>query len=633
MPRHRIQLFSVTAAGLCVLLICSPAASWDGESDSADRWALVIGIDGYQALGKLTTCRNDARAMAKVLSGTAEYPESRVVLLTDDAAAPQNRPTLATMKRRIKQVSELARPSDAVLVYFSGHGVTRDGKGYLVPADGDAENAIALDWVKDTLAASQAQSRLLILDACHAGSAAKGVSGIAPSLAGEGGGLVMLLSSGRDQVSYPEEEGSRSVFSRFLTDGLAGKADADSDGAITFDEVFSYIERSMIDWSLETGKTQTPVLCPRGGAAVVLARTAGTGKGDLQKKLARARALAAEAEAEPPAERDYSAAVSLLDEILRETVDTDPSVNRGATDLLGEISRFVEAQRKERDPGDRIVETARLVSVVLERLGGAQEGRPDSTQQPPLRVPQGFRPAAGTKPEPYTNTGYALEVIHEKTGIEMVFIPAGEFMMGLDSGSSDAKLHRVRLTRPFYMGKYEVTQGQWQREMGSNPSRFKGDRNPAEKVSWHDCQSFLSLTGGGLRLPTEAEWEYACRAGTTTAYSFGSDSGDLGRYAWYKSNSGETTHAVGGKLPNAWGLYDMHGNVWEWCSDWHGPYGEGPTTDPRGPSSGGPSPGCARIGRGGAWTDAAVVCGSAWRFRGPPARGYDYLGFRVVRGL
>jgi len=239
---------------------------------SGERMAVVIGIDDYQALGRLTTCRNDAEEIARTLVESAGYAPNRVILLTDDAKKPQNRPTLATMERRIQQVAMLAGPADSILVYFSGHGVTRDGQGYLVPMDGDERRAVALSWVKDTLSQSKAHSKILILDACHAGSAAKGVSGIAPSLAAETPGLVMLLSSAPDQVSYPREDGSSSVYSAFLAKGLSGDADTDGDRNITQVELHEYIRRNMLDWCLSTGKTQTPVVLPQVESPVVIAR-------------------------------------------------------------------------------------------------------------------------------------------------------------------------------------------------------------------------------------------------------------------------------------------------------------------------------------------------------------------------
>ena len=252
-----------------------------------------------------------------------------------------------------------------------------------------------------------------------------------------------------------------------------------------------------------------------------------------------------------------------------------------------------------------------------------------------LRAPAGLRANEGAEEEPYTKTGFPLEVIHEQTGIEMVFIPAGEFQMGSavsarERFSDEGPLHAVRITRPFYVGRCEVTQEEWKRVTGTDRSHFKGERNPVERVSWDDCQSFLSKAGGGLRLPTEAEWEYACRAGQRTTYEFGDDAGQLDSYAWYDRNSGGMTHPVGEKAANAWGLYDMHGNVWEWCADWCGEdyYSWSPRDDPRGPASGE-----YRALRGGSWSNDPRACRSANRRGYVPALSSSITGFRVCRGV
>ena len=205
--------------------------------------------------------------------------------------------------------------------------------------------------------------------------------------------------------------------------------------------------------------------------------------------------------------------------------------------------------------------------------------------------------------------------------LELVLIPAGEFMMGSPDSDKNANAdekpqHRVRITKPFYLGKYPVTQEQWQAVMGNNPSRFKGPRNPVEQVTWADSQVFLkklnAKSAGGkgrFALPTEAQWQYACRAGSTTRYCFGDDPSQLGDYTWYEKNC-DKTQPVGEKKPNAWGLYDMHGNVHQWCADWYDKdyYAKSPTDDPTGPATG-----TARMLGGGAWPLAADDSRSANR--------------------
>ena len=214
-------------------------------------------------------------------------------------------------------------------------------------------------------------------------------------------------------------------------------------------------------------------------------------------------------------------------------------------------------------------------------------------------------------------------------GMEFNLIPAGTFTMG---AGDDA--HEVTLTKPFKMGVHEVTQAQYEQVMGVNRSSFKGADNPVQKVSWTDAVEFCRIlselpaekaAGHVYRLPSETEWEYACRAGTSTKYSFGDDESEFGTYGWYSDNSGKKTHPVGSKQPNAWGLYDMHGNVWEWCQDWYGDHPSGSVTDPGGAASG-----SHHVLRGGSWFDLAGVCRSSDRLMGWPSNRRDDFGFRVV---
>jgi formylglycine-generating enzyme required for sulfatase activity len=223
--------------------------------------------------------------------------------------------------------------------------------------------------------------------------------------------------------------------------------------------------------------------------------------------------------------------------------------------------------------------------------------------------------------------------------LEMVLIPAGSFAMGDEHGDAEEKpVHKVAITKPFYLGKFEVTQEQWEAVMGGNPSHFKGKKNPTDRVSWEAAQEFIkklnekfAASGTSFSLPTEAQWEYACRAGTSTRFGFGDGEADLSEYGWFEGNAGGKTHPVGEKKPNARGLYDMHGNVWEWCADWYdGDYfRQSPASDPTGPTAV-----SSRVLRGGSWGDPAPYCRSAYRHCLPPWFCVYSYGVRVacVRG-
>jgi formylglycine-generating enzyme required for sulfatase activity len=224
-------------------------------------------------------------------------------------------------------------------------------------------------------------------------------------------------------------------------------------------------------------------------------------------------------------------------------------------------------------------------------------------------------------------------------GIEFVWIPAGSFTMGSPADETghqaDETQHKVTISRGFWLGKTEVTQAQWIAVMDSNLSFFSGSIKPVDLVSWDDVQYFLaalnagkSAIGGPYRLPTESEWEYAYRAGTTARFYWGEDDPPMaiGDYAWYNGNSSSMTHDVGEKLFNAWGLYEMSGNVWEWCQDWIDAYPAGPVTDPQGPHSG-----TDRVLRGGSWADVPANCRAALRLLNAPDFRYDYIGFRLLR--
>jgi formylglycine-generating enzyme required for sulfatase activity len=278
------------------------------------------------------------------------------------------------------------------------------------------------------------------------------------------------------------------------------------------------------------------------------------------------------------------------------------------------------------------VATVLLLSAALALLQGCERKAPDSSSK---TAAKGSGDAA------------------TESKAEMVQMRGGRFMMG-DKDEVDAPPHEVAVS-PFYIDKHLVTQGQYQKVMGDNPSRWKGGKNPVEQVRWSDAVKFCnarsrleglqpcydletwqcSFEADGYRLPTEAEWEYACRAGTQTAYFFGNDASKLGDYAWFDKDSGGHPQPVGQKRPNPWGLYDMIGNVWQWCNDFYKVdyYQESPPEDPRGPKEGE-----NKVVRGGAWKFSGDNCRSGYRYNEAPGYvdvcfGYDIYGFRCVRNV
>ncbi len=279
---------------------------------------------------------------------------------------------------------------------------------------------------------------------------------------------------------------------------------------------------------------------------------------------------------------------------------------------------------------------ALLAAGVVSLLPGCERKAPSDTPEP--------RSAPSPESAASDRTG-------KESTAELVKITGDRFVMG-DKDQADAPPHEV-LVSSFYIDKHLVTQEQYQQAMGTNPSRWKGNKNPVEQVRWFDAVRFCNkrseleglqpcydlttwncnFAANGYRLPTEAEWEYACRAGTTTAYFFGDTPAKLGDYAWYEKNSGGRPRPVGQKQPNPWGLHDVCGNVWEWCNDFYKVdyYQEAPKENPRGPATGE-----TRVLRGGAWRFSDESCRSGYRNNENPGPadvcfGYDIYGFRCVR--
>ena len=385
-------------------------------------------------------------------------------------------------------------------------------------------------------------------------------------------------------------------------------------------------ERAVELYAQAVAKRDTPDL--RGTLADAKRKLDKKRAGEARRaEAARWRSRAEEAERRG----DMKAALGYYQEAAKHGADVSSKVSS----LGREIARREEAARRQAAYDD-------AMSRARPYAGRGQWKEAGAAYEEALRQKPGDSQATRLLAEAKKRLGPAKTMTLNLGGVtmELVLIPAGEFMMG--SPASEAKRqkdetqHRVRITKPFYMGKYEVTQAQHQAVMGANPSKFKGASNPVEMVSWNNatefCRKLSQRTGQQVRLPTEAEWEYACRAGTTTPFHYGNSLSSTqanfnGRYPYGGAAKGDyrgKTMPVGSFQPNAWSLYDMHGNVWEWCADWYENYG-GAATDPTGPANGG-----YRVLRGGGWNNNGYSCRSASRYWNDPSNRNLNYGFRVV---
>ena len=352
---------------------------------------------------------------------------------------------------------------------------------------------------------------------------------------------------------------------------------------------------------------------------------------EFQSKVEAELAKKAEQEKRKQADSDYEIAVS--------------NFNRGriqlAYDDVNNALKLFPNDEKYKAFKWQVIGRAQELGIKLTEAGEekpavAEPSKPQATETAsakPESPPSGGVSESNPAPEPSSRKAGSLRVI-TIAGVKVNFrwCPAGEFMMGSPSSEAgrydDETQHKVKISRGFWLAETETTQELWHAVMGANPSRFKGADLPVEQVSWDDCQEFIKKLNSNARsglhfqLPSEAHWEYACRAGTRGAYNVSGAS--LDSLAWCSGNSDSKTHKVGTKKANAWGFYDMFGNVWEWCSDWYGGYPSGDATDPTGPKNG-----SSRVYRGGCWYSESRGCRSADRDWNTPVNRLYSLGFRL----
>ncbi|WP_072143500.1 caspase, EACC1-associated type [Pseudanabaena sp. 'Roaring Creek'] len=618
--------------------------------------ALLIGVSQYEAgLPPLAAAPKDVAAMLRVLQSPDLGAFDEVKTLID--------PDLEAMQTAIDLLFQSCQKGDLGLLYFSGHGITDDSdRLYLATRrtskDTFRSTAVSASFIQGIMRdRSYQRQHVLILDCCYSGAFAEGWLAksadinLKPQLEVEGS--VVLTSSTSTQKSYEDKEGELSLYTNYIVQGIeSGAAESDGDGMISADELHEYAKRHV--------QSAKPAMKPeiygiRQGIKILLAK-ARVDTGLEYRRLVERYAENGEISfvgqdiLEVHRERwglSDEVAIAIENEVLEPDRKRLKNLSRYQKSLERVVKQGLPIAKKILDQLKDLQDILGLrdedissihqqfISVDLEPnlqttlVSKSLLSNSLTIQEKPLiAIPK--------QPEPILTFNFENGI-----NLEMVYIPSGKFTMGSplkEKESRDNERPQIKDVNvsTFYMGKYEVTQAQWQAIMGNNPSNFKDNlQNPVEQVSWDDVQEFCKKlsqkAGREFRLPSEAEWEYACRAGTTTAYSFGNNASLLGEYAWYGANSGSKTHPVGQKKPNPWGLYDMNGNVWEWCQDSYEKYGgESDLVRKTGKAIAKENDNRYHVLRGGSWSYIARNCRSAFRDFNNARIQNSFIGFRVV---
>ncbi len=551
----------------------------------AARVALVMGNDNYTSVSKLQKAGNDATAMARELKAAGFS-----VQLHRDL-------NYRSMVRTVETFTAGIKGGDEVVVFFAGHGVQIKNGAYLLPVDIEAttesevqQTSYELNMLTEKLSDAKAAFSLVMVDACRDNPLkakgrsvgnARGLSAIEPP---KGQMVVYSASKGQQALDRLSEKDSNpnSVFTREFISRMKKPG-------VRIQDLMAEVQDAVEVLAGTVKHEQRPALYNEARGNFYF-----FGPTTVQTAPGKPDPVASDAQIEQQA---WAAAQS------------------GNT--AAGYSAYLEEYPKGRFAAAARVARASLVAVPAQAQ--AAPVAPSAATQWPLPVAQ---PAAG-------------QIIKDCADCpEMVAIPAGSFDMGSTENPDEQPVHRVHLPA-FLLGRTEVTQGQWIAVMGRNLSSFKtcGMDCPVDDINWNDAQEFairLSLkTGKTYRLPSESEWEYAARAGSSGRWSFGDDQSKLGDYAWYSRNSGSTTHFVAQKRPNAFGLYDMHGNVWEWVLDvphdnYHGAPNDGSAWINGGDQA-------RRVLRGGAWGSNPRGLRSADRIRSAPDDRISFTGMRIAR--
>jgi len=548
-----------------------------------DYQAVVIGVGGYQNFPRLPGAIKDAQEVA----GELRKLGFKVVLHLDPASA-QLRKILNDLP-----YEEGSQRDRALLLYYAGHGETEvlaDGTrlGYITAVDcphpdrdprGFFGQSVSMKSIESLALRIKSRHVLMAFDSCFSGALFNLDRAIPRDISEKVARPVRLFVTAGNEA---EEVPDRSVFKQVFLDGIKGEADYDRDGYVTGSELGMYLQKEVVNYTRgaqhpQFGKIRNPKL-DKGDFVFLVADASGqsdpSGPADQGADGAplegRIKALLRQAEAHLAADRLTTPPGMNALEKYREVIGLDPENVEAEEGLKRLVGRYVELANKAitsgdyakageyLDRADKVIEGDNRVLFSRAKLKEAKQARVSTTATLPLRTTTTMPTSTTLNTTPPTTTTTTLPQ---------------QSVLSIESFTNAMGMKFIRIPgRNFMMGVTEVTQTQWLAIMDKNPSYFKGADRPVERVSWNDVQVFIRRLNAEeerneYRLPTEAEWEYACRAGGNAMWCFGDDEAKVGDYAWYDANASKKTHPVGSKMPNGWGLYDMHGNVWEWCND------------------------------------------------------------------
>ena len=643
--------------------------------DQGEKWAVLIGVNEYldESINNLKYCVSDARLMEKILVENCGYKKDHILVIADDQQRTHLRPLLTNLKVQIQNWLSNAKKGDTVLVFFSGHGFLDDElQGYLAPSNCQRKNlafwGFRTDDLRNSLRVCEATQKIMILDCCHSGGKGDNDS---PTSSEEvaatfkhAEGLITLASSRKKQQSQEWDRMKQGLFTYYLAEGLGGQADKDKNGIVDSDEIYNYTYKNVrLTARRELNKSQDPVriIGEDVGGLFGLSRVSVSNRPQMELDNSNALLQVTVRTEDTSRPLVANATVELLYRSTRE--DQPVSLARGTTNVDGNVRLKVKLTAEQQIRGDLLALVKKGESSLLWKLTGFPSQSkweltvPNMVEEKPSLLNAPFsKQEANAKQAAWAKYLKTEVTITNSIGMKLTLIPAGEFMMGSSISVeaiakqfnySEAKYfeneypqHSVQISKPYYLGTTEVTQGQWKSVMGTTPWKGKihvkeGDAYPASFVSWDMIQEFIQRLNQKesmvYRLPTEAEWEHSCRAGSQTIYNFGKDSKLLNEYEWSGRNAmgaGEDyAHQVAQKKANLFGLYDMHGNVPEWCQDWYKEeyYRISPPSNPTGPLSG-----SRRVTRGGGWMNPEVYCRGAVRSGLDPSDSSIYIGFRLA---